>query len=301
MIRVISPATSANLGPGFDVLAIALESPHDIMEFSEIEDGIEIEVSGYTVPSSPQENIAGVVAGKIMEDFGIEEGVKISIHKGIRPRSGLGSSAASSVGATLGVSELFGLALSRDELLEYALLGEKTASNSAHADNISACLLGGLTIALTEPLKAFRVEVSSDIGYAALLPGIEVSTREARKLLPEKIPLKEYSHNLAKACLLVRALEEGNFEELSLACEDSIVTPLRSKLVPFYEELKKEALSIGAKAFFISGSGPATLALFNRREVDVREMALHLEKFYSERGVEAKSYWGKVGEGARVI
>ncbi len=300
MIRVISPATSANLGPGFDVLAVALERPEDTMEFCEIDEGIEIEVKGYSVPASPEKNITGIVANRMLSDFKIDRGVRISLNKGIRPMSGLGSSAASSTGTVIGISELFDIPMNRNKLLEYSLIGEKATSGSFHADNISACLLGGLTIALSKPLKAFRFDVASSIGYVAVLPDIEVNTREARKTLPKNITLSEYSSNLARACLLVRALEEGDFKKLNIAYEDNLITPMRSKFVPFYHKLKKEALGTGAEAFFISGSGPATLSLFNREEVDARDLAEHLKSFYLNKGIDAEIYWGKIGEGARV-
>ncbi|NOZ58789.1 MAG: homoserine kinase [Euryarchaeota archaeon] len=300
MIKVISPATSANLGSGFDVFALALSSPADEMRLREIEEGVRVRVRGYRVPESARENIAGYVASRIISSLGVEAGVEISIRKRIRPKSGLGSSAASAVGAAFGLNELFELGLSREEVLRFALMGEHRFSGAEHADNVSACLYGGFTCVSYSPLRVLSLRVPEFLEYAAVLPEVEVETRRARAVLPGRVPLRAHVLNLGSASFMVAGIVLGDREAIRTGMRDEIATPLRSGLIPHFEGLREAALRAGALGLVISGSGPACLALCDSSVSTGEEVAGALADFYRDAGVECSTYSGKPGSGCKV-
>ena len=301
VMRVISPATSANLGAGFDVFGVALSSPADEMRIREIERGVRLKVRGYPVSEDVEGNIAGYVAARVISEKGLESGVEIHINKKIRPKSGLGSSAASAVGAVVGINELFGLGMSRGEILRFALQGEKHFSGAEHADNAAACLYGGFTCVAYSPLRVFRIEPPSFLEYAVLLPEVEVETRRARALLPEQVPLSSHVRGVSNASLFVLGMLTGNRDAIRLGMRDEIVTPLRSRSIPLFDELRGAALRAGALGFAISGSGPACIALCDSEEATGREVAAAMKEVYLESGLSCETYWGSIGAGCRAL
>lgn len=300
MVKILAPATSANLGPGFDTFALALESPADVMEFRERKEGIVIKARGYGVPLEPEENIAGIVARDFLKKYGIHSGVEIRMEKNIRPKSGLGSSAASAAGAAYGLSSLFNVRVTNLELLELALEGEKASSGAGHADNLAACIYGGFTIAGYKPLRVFSTRVSDNIRYAVLLPEVAVSTRQARDILPSKVPLDKMTHNLGYASFLLAGLLKNDTGLIALGMRDELVEPLRKGLIPFYDEVKKAALEAGALGATISGSGPALIALCDSTKVSPRKVAEKMLAVYGKKGLKADIYTGAIGEGCRL-
>ncbi|MFH1323513.1 MAG: homoserine kinase, partial [Methanobacteriota archaeon] len=191
-IRVRVPATSANLGAGFDVFGIALGSPADIIEVIKSE-RIEIEVRGADkehISTDPRRNTAGIVASIL------EKPVRIIIHRAIPLSSGLGSSAAPAAGVAVAMNMMFDLGLSREELVRLAAQGEKAASGVAHVDNVAPAICGGFTIVHKNKVISLMPE---NIGIVAVHPEIIVSTRTARALLPKKMWLGDVSFNTASA------------------------------------------------------------------------------------------------------
>ena len=189
-LRVKAPATSANLGPGFDVFGLALMEPYDIVEAERIPDKrVEVEVlEGYRVPARPEENTGGYVALRMMEEFGLSEGVRLRIWKGIKPGSGLGSSAATAAAAAYLVNKLFNLGLSREELVRYAALGELVSAGAPHLDNVAPAIYGGFVMVSQEPrLRICHVDPPPDLGVVVVLPDVEKgSTRRAREVVPRR-------------------------------------------------------------------------------------------------------------------
>ncbi|ELZ94530.1 homoserine kinase, partial [Haloferax sulfurifontis] len=170
MVTVRAPATSANLGSGFDVFGVALDRPADIVHV-ERADRTTIEVTGVGsqyIPTDPDRNVVGAVAEAL------DAPAHIRIDKGVRPSSGLGSSAASSAAAAVALNELYDRGLSREELVPVAAEGEAVVSGEAHADNVAPALLGGFTVATDEGVTT----VDADIPLVACLPEIAVSTRD---------------------------------------------------------------------------------------------------------------------------
>jgi len=191
-LKVRVPATSANLGAGFDIFGIALEIPFDIIEIKKAEK-IEIIVKGKGsehIPTNPKKNTAGIVASIL------EKPVKITIHRSIPLSSGLGSSAAPAAGAAFALNEMFSLGLSGEELVRIASQGEKAVAGVAHADNVAPAIFGGFTIVHDNKVISL---MPKNIGIVAVHPDIIVSTRRARAILPEKISLKNSSFNAGSA------------------------------------------------------------------------------------------------------
>ena len=262
-IKVISPATSANLGPGYDIFGLALSEPYDIITLSKSEEGISISLRGEgadRIPEDVDRNTAGVVAREMIKDFNIEEGVKIEIEKGIRPGSGLGSSAASSAGVAFAMNELFNLNLSKLELVKYASLGESISAGFPHADNVAPAIYGGFTMVINyNPLEVLHIPV--DFKVLVALPDVEVSTKRAREILPDSIPLRSMVNNVGKACGMVYSLFKKDLELFGRCMMgDQVVEPCRSQLIPGYLEVKKRVRDL-VYGITISGSGPAVIIL----------------------------------------
>ncbi|MDI6654814.1 MAG: homoserine kinase [Candidatus Hydrothermarchaeota archaeon] len=300
MIKIIAPATSANLGPGFDVFGIALEQPFDVMKFRERSEGIKIMVEGFEVPTSPKENVAGIVASAVLKKFDIKAGVEISLEKKIRPKSGLGSSAASAAGTAFGLCKLFNLPLSKLELVKLSLLGEKFTSGVTHADNTAACIYGGFTIASYNPLSVITLKMPENLEYAIALPEIEISTKEAREILPKKINFENAVSNTSNAASFIAGICKKDIALIGRSMRDEIVEPIRKKQVPFYGEVKKAALAAGASGAAISGSGPAIVALCDSEKVDSDGVAEGMGKICKKHGIKCDIFSGKIGRGVRL-
>lgn len=300
-MRVLAPATSANLGPGFDVFGIALERPWDVVEVREAGEGIRIEADGSPVPVEPERNVAGVVAREILARSGLETGVKIRLEKGIRPMSGLGSSAASAAGTAFALRELFELPMGNLELVELALAGEALVSGEAHADNLAPCIYGGFTIAHPQPLEVEVFEPPGDAAYAILLPEVLVGTREARAILPRAVDLKPLTSNLARASMLVAGVCRRDIGLMGRGMEDRVFEPLRAGLIPHYREVKEEALKAGAAGVAISGSGPAIMALCDSRKVEAGAVGEAMGGIYAGHNRGYTLYHGRFGDGCRAL
>ena len=181
MLTVRAPATSANLGSGFDVFGVALSRPADIVRVSKA-DETTIEVTGtgsQYIPEDPEKNTVGAVVEAL------DAPARIEIDKGIRPASGLGSSAASAAAAAVALDELYDRGYTREELVPIAAEGEAVVSGDAHADNVAPSILGGFTVATDDGITG----VETTIPLVACLPEIVVSTRDARRVVPEEVTM----------------------------------------------------------------------------------------------------------------
>jgi homoserine kinase len=262
-LRIKAPATVANLGAGFDVFGMALESPYDVIEL-ETNDALEIIIKGKNardIPTDPMKNTAGFVASKL----GCK--VKITIHKGIVPGSGLGSSAAPAAGTVFGLNKMFALGFSLDELVWLAAKGEIVSAGVEHADNVAAALFGGFTV-----VHDNRVITAGpvDIGIVAILPDLVINTRDARAILPKSVSLEDFVFNVGSASMMVVGMLRNDFKLIGKSMQNHVVAPARAKLIPGYLDVKNSALMAGATGVTISGSGPpmiAICALDKREEV----------------------------------
>jgi len=268
-VEVFAPASVANLSCGFDVLGLCLEGVGDRMRFTQTEEkGIRIvHTSPSDLPTDPTKNVAGVAAQALLKDYPLSGGICIEIDKGILPGSGIGSSAASAVGAVVGVNALLEKPLAKEDLLPYALAGEAIASQAKHADNIAPALMGGMILVRSvEPMDVLKLPCPKELFVVVLHPQIELKTAEARALLGENVLLKNAIQQWANVGALVHALHTQDDELLAQSLQDVVAEPVRKKLIPGYDPIKASAMDNGALGCGISGAGPSIFALVKGKE-----------------------------------
>jgi homoserine kinase len=304
-----APATVANLACGFDVLGLALEAPGDTVtvELAD-EPGVFItEITGDQgrLSREPGKNTASVAALAILGKApnAASLGIRLELRKGLPLASGMGSSAASAVAAALAVREHLRLPLGYPEILAAALEGERVVAGAGHADNAAACLHGGLVLVRsTDPLDVVRLPIPSGLSVAVLRPHLEMSTRESRVLLGDRVRLNDAVQQWANVGGLVAGLYSGDLDLVSRSLVDAVAEPIRAPGVPGFYEVKRAAIAAGALGSSLSGSGPSIFALCrdleNAHSVS-RKMA---EAFADAARLEWDVHVSKVSsEGARVI
>ena len=311
-VRVFAPASASNLGPGFDILGLALDRPGDVVE-AELVDGGGLEITEVTgdgglLTTNLAENVAGVAAGSVLRHLaaggrerpaGLPEpgyGVRLRVHKQMPLASGLGSSAASSVAGAMAVNELFGQPLSRRELLVHALAGERVASGSAHADNAAPSLLGGIVLIRGyDPLDVIDLPVPPELRVAVVHPHCRVETAAARALLRGRLfSIEQAVANLGNVGALVAGLFRNDLELVGRSIEDRLVEPYRVRLIPGYSAVKEAARRAGALGCSISGSGPSVFAFADSVSAAERVAAAMRDAFRDAANLDSESFVGPV-------
>ena len=294
-VKLKVPATVANLVCGFDILGMAIHEPYDEMEF-EVLESPEIVIQHkdvFGLPEEPSQNVAGVVLLKIQEHLNLKTGFKVVIHKKIKPGSGLGSSAASAAGAALGANELLGNIFTKEELVYFAMFGEELASGVKHADNIAPCIFGGITLVKSsDPIDIIPLN-SPVLFVTAVHPQVEVKTSEARQILRKNILLKDAIEQWGNIAGLVAGIQKNDFSLMGRSLNDVIVEPVRSILIPNFNEIKEKSLELGALGGGISGSGPSVFMLSEKEET-AQEIATMMKSVYDETGIESFTYVSKI-------
>ncbi|MDW7986257.1 MAG: homoserine kinase [Nitrososphaerota archaeon] len=307
-IEVSAPATIANLGPGFDIVGLAIEGYRDRVKIELVEESIiELKVennTGVDIASKPWENSASVSALKVIEYANVECGFKMELIKNVPIGFGLGSSGASAAAAAYGMNKLLGDILSMEVLVKLAAEGERVACGSPHLDNVAPSLYGGFTIILDiDKPKIFNIKPLMDFSIVLVTPKVKLpknKTEYARSLLPEKVDLTLMVKQQASLTNLIVGIMNGDLKMIGEAvCRDYVVEPARSIMIPKYYEVKDEALKAGALGFSISGAGPSVFALTYPEDAENILQAI-LEKF-SENGLEVMGMITKPSPtGARV-
>ncbi|MFB6112752.1 MAG: homoserine kinase [Halodesulfurarchaeum sp.] len=290
MLTVRAPATSANLGSGFDVFGVAFDRPADVIRVERAHE-TSIEVTGVGsefVPTDPERNTAGVVSDELNAP------AKIAIDKGVRPASGLGSSAASAAGAAVALNELYDRNLTRKELVRIAAEGEAAVSGAAHADNVAPAILGGFTVVRDDGVE----QVDATVPLVACLPEMVVSTRDAREVIPSAVDLDDLVETVGSAATLTIGMHRNDPHLVGRGMEESIVTPARAELIDGYESAVAAAKDAGATGVTVSGAGPALLAVTETG--DQRAVAAAMIDGFGRVGVEARTYATTIGNGATV-
>jgi homoserine kinase len=294
-VRVLSPATVANVVCGFDCLGFALEGPADNMLLSKTsaQDITIIHRDNFGLSTDPTRNVAGVALQAFMDAAGVDHGFELEITKQIMPGSGIGSSSASACGAVVAANLLTGEPFSAHELIELAMAGEAVASGARHADNLAPCILGGFTVVRSaEPLDVIRIE-SPELYAIVVHPQIEVRTADARTILPQEVPLRSAIKNWSNLAALIAGLYRGDMDLISRCLVDEIVEPARQHLIPLFREVRSAAMSAGSLGGGISGSGPSIFMLANSREAAERvEQAMR--DIYSGTDIIFKSYVSRI-------
>ena len=266
-ISAFAPATVANIAVGFDILGFAMDSIGDIVRLTKIDEKgvVKIEsIKGFEgLPKDPEKNTATIGLIKMLKDLDLSFGLSVAIEKGIPLSSGMGGSAASSVAAIVAANEFLINPLTKLELLEYALEGEKAASGSIHADNVAPSLFGGLT--LIKSLNPIGIiNIPHPTLYCVLIhPDIKVETKYARSVLNPNIAIKDFVQQSANLASFIAACFLNDSELIKSSCNDIIIEQQRAHLIPGFYSVKKAALNQNALACSISGSGPSLFALAN--------------------------------------
>jgi homoserine kinase len=304
-IKVFAPATVANVCCGFDVLGFALEQPGDeVWARKKKAPGVTISsiqgISGLSF--NPDENVIGVVAQKMLAALDVPYGVELQLHKGMPVGSGLGSSAASSAAAAYAVNELLGKPFTTEELVIYAMEGERIASGSAHADNVAPSLLGGFVLVRSyEPLDVVPLGVPVELYCTVVHPQVELKTSLARSILKKDIPLQKGIRQWGNLAALMAGLLKADYSLIGRSLHDEIFEPERAFLIPLFKQAKQAALDAGALGAGISGSGPSIFALCAKEE-EAQQVKLAIEQVYKSSGIDLHAYVSQVPEqGARII
>jgi homoserine kinase len=302
-VKISAPATVANLVCGFDILGMALNDPSDIMEVSLLDEPtIRIKhADDYDLPVEPAKNVAGAALLALQEAYGDKIGFEVTIDKRIKPGSGLGSSAASSAGAVVAANHLLGNIFSKEDLVRFAMNGEKVASGVKHADNLAPCIYGGVTlIRAILPLDIIPLS-APPLHVTVVHPQIEVKTSDARQILRKEVQLKNAIMQWGNIAGLVTGFLTNDYGLIGRSLEDVIIEPVRSILIPGFDEVKINSKEAGALGGGISGSGPSIFML-SQEEKTAREVEKIMKNVFQNIGVEYKTYVTSINyEGVTVV
>ncbi len=290
-ITVRCPGTVANLVCGFDILGMAVNAPYDLMHLRLLDEPVVRikNLDAFNLPTDPFQNVAGVVLHAVMEKVGDNIGFEVEIDKRIKPGSGIGSSAASAAGAAVAANLLLGNRFSDDELVQFAMFGEKLASGVKHADNITPCIKGGVTLIRSiHPLDIIQL-AEPDLYVTLVHPQIEVRTADARQILKEKIALKDAIRQWGNIAGLVTGFIKNDLELIGRSLEDVIIEPVRSILIPGFDEVKSACREAGALGGGISGSGPSIFML-SKTEATALAIEKLMQDVYTRIGIDHHTY-----------
>lgn len=277
-LKVFAPATVANLGPGFDILGLALHEPGDIIEARlRHQPGVKITDIRYAdlrdagrLSLNPDYNTAGVAAAKVLQHLqrrkiaDPQTGVELILHKNLPLGSGLGSSGASAVAAAWAVNLLLGAPLPKsDPALILACTEAEATRSGFHADNVAPAMLGGIVLIRSyQPLEVISVAVPEKLVCVVVAPRYNLPTREARAAIPQTVPFREaVVPQCANVAGLIAGLCAGDISLVGRAIDDRIVEPARAHLIPGFADVKQAALAAGALGCSISGAGPSVFAI----------------------------------------
>jgi homoserine kinase len=303
-IKVSSPATVANLVCGFDVLGLCLNEPADIMQVNLLEENKVIirSANGYPLPLDPLRNTAGAPLVEMLKEYsGKEIGFEVTIHKNIKPGSGIGSSAASAAGAVVAANHLLGNIFSKEDLVRFAMSGEKIASGVKHADNVAPCIYGGITLIRSlMPLDIVAIP-APPLFVTVIHPQIEVRTADARQILRKEVLLKDAIKQWGNVAGLVAGLMKNDYKLIGRSLEDGIIEPVRSILIPGFDEVKKQSKEAGAIGGGISGSGPSIFMLSVEKST-AEKVELVMKSIYDKIGIDYHTYVTEINsDGVKII
>ena len=299
-----APASIGNVGVGFDVLGQALDAVRDVVTaVREDAPGVRLgDVSGLvsSLPASPADNTALAAALAVLEAVGAPFGMRLSIEKGVPLAAGMGGSAASAVAGAAAANALLGEPFTVEQLLPFALEGERIASDPPHWDNVMASLLGGLVIAAREdPPLVQRLPVPTGIVAIVLHPAVRVETRMARGILRKEVPMTLVVEHSRRIAAFAAGCASGDLDLIRAGLEDVLVEPQREHLLPILPQVKRAALAAGALGCSFSGSGPSVFAW--ALEADAAAVEDAMAWTFVEAGIAARAYRAPVAsEGVRV-
>ena len=295
-MKVLVPATTANLGPGFDCLGMALALYQEI-ELTEIPHGLEIVIDGEGAAELSHDagNLILRSAQRVFDRVGyVPPGLCLRSINRIPMMGGLGSSSAAIVGGLVAANQLTNNQLTSSQLLDLAIEIE------GHPDNVAPALLGGLVIVAADDNGPIvdRVDVP-DLTVVVINPDLRVATKTARRILPTQIPRADAIFNAGRVALVTLALSRGDLDLLGRAMDDRLHQPLRKFLIIGYDMVLAAAKAAGAAAIAISGSGPSLIAFAHDRHA---EIAAAMTAAFAANQIESRTWVLKVDRtGARIL
>jgi homoserine kinase len=305
-VTVEASASSANLGPGFDVFALALDKPRDRIGIT-TEKATRLSVhmkrvDGIKTPLTVSRNSAGAVCLAIATDFKVMARISLELSKGVPIGHGLGSSGASAAATAFGMNELFRLGMNWGDMIYYAGIGEKMTSGTAHYDNVSASMLGGFIVVrvVAERPLAVRYDAPEDIALCIATPAVDLPARKteyARSVLPSHVPLGVMVSNVANASLIVSGFAKGNIQMIGAGMNDQVVEAARKKFIPGYDAVRKAGFDTGAAGVCISGAGPSMLAVVDGGACKPQEVLRGMIEGFRSEGIESHGFVTVPGRG----
>ena len=265
-IKVFSPGSITNLSCGYDILGVCLQNRGDEITVKKTNKKEIIIKSNdeYNISKDINKNVAGIAAQALLKNIDINFGFEIEIKKGIKPGSGIGSSAASSAGTVFAINQLLDSPFSQLDLIKFSMEGEKYVSGSYHADNVAPIIFGGITLVRSiNEIDVIKLPSPKNLEVVIVRPNIEIKTSDSRKVVKNKIKIEKMVEQSANLGSFISSLYTEDYELMSRSVVDVIVEPNRSILIPEFDVIKKISKTNGAIAVGISGSGPSIFSLSN--------------------------------------
>jgi homoserine kinase len=281
-IVITAPATSANVGPGYDIFALTLREPHDEVVITLNSTGkVSLSIAHNTqkIPLSAPDNTAGLAVLELMKRKNLGYGVHIHIIKKMTSGCGLGTTGASAAASIFGLNRLLNLNLESNEMVDIARMGEVASGGSPHADNVAAAILGGFILVKSyHPIDVLKLDIPE---FPVVLAVIKKSQRTTRGFITYEIGQEKLKEQMARCARVIHALHTRDIEEFGRAVSvDYIAEPVRSAAIPRYQEIKEKTLAAGAFGFNVSGGGSSVFAVCPKDKV--REIASLFEMEFSD-------------------
>lgn len=297
-VKAFAPATVANVSCGFDILGFAIDAMGDVVEVR-LKDtpGLEvisIEGDEGRLPYDAAKNTCTVAIQAMLDKLELNQGMEISLQKGLPLGSGMGSSAASAVAALVAANRLLGDPFDKKDLLPFAIAAEKAACGAGHADNVAPSLLGGFVLIRDyHPLDIIKLPVPKSLYCTLLHPHYELRTADSRSVLRDSISMKHATIQSGNVAGLIAGLYEEDYQLISRSLKDVIAEPFRSVLIPGFEEVREVVKSVGALGMGISGSGPTLFCLTEGQE-DAHKVAEATQQVYAALGLGVDVYFSAI-------
>ncbi len=310
-VTIRAPASTANLGPGFDVFGLAIDAFYDTVTVTKKKGvggriTVVVDGGGGGVPAAVSRNTAGLVARNIAKRFGIRSGLEVCIRKGVPAGFGMGSSAASAAAAAVAMNKLFALGMDANELVRWAGTGERAAAGAVHYDNVAAAVLGGFVIVAGggPAPEVIKVRPPRDLVMCVAVPTIKVPKRKtmvSRGVIPARVLLEKHVKNVAGASAMVAGFFMGDPAMIGRAANgDVIVEEARRRTIPGFDAVKRRAIRAGALGVTISGAGPSVIA-FGGPGCNPGRIAGAMKAGFAGAGVESRVVVCKPARGAVAV
>ena len=259
MVKVKVPATSANMGAGFDCLGAAL-GLYNYVEAEETDGGLVIDIKDSTAEYLPrnEKNLIYRSMKVLFDEVGYKEkGLHIIQENNIPVTRGLGSSSAGIVGGLLAANEISKAGLEKDDILAIA------ARIEGHPDNVAPAILGGMTVNVTDfgKIKYVKADVPEDLIFAAFVPEFTLSTKKARGILPSTVSVRDAVFNMGRSALLMSSIMTGKYENIRAATADKLHQRYRKRFIPNIDDIFKASYKAEALGVYLSGAGPTVVAI----------------------------------------